>query len=198
VVKIEKPAQELNVVEVQSAVVKIEKPAQELNVVEVQSAVSLSDLRQLTRGRLVLSVFSKRSPQELKLEGKVITRATCEIFQHIKPCRPPKRVSRRLSDSIDSNLSSLPYPPRNRTATKTTNDSESSETSVSGLSWLYVNREGGLVYNVEVSELPADATPIIALVSGRGRKRVELEDLTPSFQSGWANGMDDTNHLNKT
>nr|CAD7201391.1 unnamed protein product [Timema douglasi] len=160
VVRLELPEKQRVVLE---EVVKVEKPAQELNVVEVQSAVSLSDLRQLTRGRLVLSVFSKRSPQELKLEGKVITRATCEIFQ--------SPISSSESDNNEDD-----------------NDSESSETSVSGLSWLYVNREGGLVYNVEVSELPADATPIIALVSGRGRKRVELEDLTPSFQSGWANG----------
>nr|CAD7428067.1 unnamed protein product [Timema monikensis] len=160
VVRLELPEKQRVVLE---EVVKVEKPAQELNVVEVQSAVSLSDLRQLTRGRLVLSVFSKRSPQELKLEGKVITRATCEIFQ--------SPISSSESDSNEDD-----------------NDSESSETSVSGLSWLYVNREGGLVYNVEVSELPTDATPIIALVSGRGRKRVELEDLTPSFQSGWANG----------
>jgi hypothetical protein len=59
----------------------VEKPAHELNIVEVQTAVSNAELRLLTRGKLVLSIASKKKPTELRLEGKVITRATCEIFQ---------------------------------------------------------------------------------------------------------------------
>lgn len=59
----------------------MEKPAHELNVVEVQTAVSSAELRLLTRGRLVVSIASKKKPTELRLEGKVMTRATCEIFQ---------------------------------------------------------------------------------------------------------------------
>jgi hypothetical protein len=64
--------------------VRVEKPAHELNVVDVQSAVSSAELRLLTRGRLVVSIASKRKPTELKLEGRVMTRTTCEIFQ-VKP-----------------------------------------------------------------------------------------------------------------
>jgi hypothetical protein len=61
--------------------VKVEKPVYELNTVEVQSVVSSAELRLLTRGKLVVSIASKKKPAELKLEGRVMTRATCEIFQ---------------------------------------------------------------------------------------------------------------------
>ena len=59
----------------------MEKPVYELNIVEVQSAVSSAELRLLTRGKLVVSITSKKKPAELILEGRVMTRATCEIFQ---------------------------------------------------------------------------------------------------------------------
>ena len=59
----------------------MEKPVYELNTVEVQSAVSNADLRLLTRGKLVVSIASKKKPAELILEGRVMTRATCDIFQ---------------------------------------------------------------------------------------------------------------------
>lgn len=59
----------------------MEKPAYELNTVEVQSAVSSAELRLLTRGKLVVSIASKKKPAELVLKGRVVTRATCEIFQ---------------------------------------------------------------------------------------------------------------------
>jgi hypothetical protein len=61
--------------------VRVEKPAHELNIVEVQTAVSNAELRLLTRGKLVVSIASKKKPTELRLEGRVTTRATCEIFQ---------------------------------------------------------------------------------------------------------------------
>ena len=59
----------------------MEKPVYELNIVEVRSTVSNAELRLLTRGKLVVSIASKRKPAELILEGRVMTRATCEIFQ---------------------------------------------------------------------------------------------------------------------
>lgn len=59
----------------------MEKPVYELNIVEVQSAVLNAELRLLTRGKLVVSIASKKKPAELLLEGRVMTRATCEIFQ---------------------------------------------------------------------------------------------------------------------
>lgn len=60
---------------------RIEKPAHELNIIEVSSPVSAADLRLLTRGRLVLSISSVNRPEALRLSGAVITRATCELFQ---------------------------------------------------------------------------------------------------------------------
>ena len=61
--------------------VVLEKPAHELNVVELSSPISQAELRLLTRGRLVLSVASVSKPVALKLSGNVMTKATCELFQ---------------------------------------------------------------------------------------------------------------------
>ncbi|KAJ9586696.1 hypothetical protein L9F63_019734, partial [Diploptera punctata] len=137
--------------------VKIQKPGHELNVVEVQTAVSNPELRMLTRGRLVVSIASKNKPTELKLEGKVMTRVTCEIFQ---------LLFRSLSPS-----------------------------STSGMAWMYISREGSLVYSAQLNELSLQDSPMLVLVSGHrnGGKRsmMELEDLTPSLISGWANGTID-------
>ncbi|GLV35923.1 short gastrulation [Carabus blaptoides fortunei] len=60
---------------------RVEKPAHELNIIEVSSPVSAAEYRLLTRGRLVLSISSVHKPDTLKLSGAVITRATCELFQ---------------------------------------------------------------------------------------------------------------------
>ncbi|GFG28843.1 hypothetical protein Cfor_08461, partial [Coptotermes formosanus] len=132
--------------------VKVEKPAYELNTVEVQSAVSSAELRLLTRGKLVVSIASKKKPAELVLKGRVVTRATCEIFQ----------------------VTSL-Y----------------TSTLTSGMAWMYMNRDGSLVYSVQLDELNQDA-PMLVLVSshrsGGRRSMFELEDLTPSLNHGWANG----------
>jgi chordin len=69
----------------------------------------------------------------------------------------------------------------------------STQTLTSGMAWLYVNREGSLVYSVQLDELSLNDSPLLVLVSGHrsGGKRslVELEDLTPSLSNGWANGM---------
>lgn len=61
--------------------VYVAKPALELNVVEISSPISQSDLRLLTRGKLVLSVSSISKQHTLKLSGTVMTKATCELFQ---------------------------------------------------------------------------------------------------------------------
>jgi hypothetical protein len=55
-----------------------------------------------------------------------------------------------------------------------------------------MNREGSLVYSVQLDELSLQDSPMLVLVSGHrngGRRSLlELEDLTPSLSSGWANG----------
>jgi len=65
-------------------------------------------------------------------------------------------------------------------------------TLTSGMAWMYMNRDGSLVYSVQLDELNQDA-PMLVLVSshrsGGKRSMLELEDLTPSLNHGWANGM---------
>ena len=65
-------------------------------------------------------------------------------------------------------------------------------TLTSGMAWMYMNRDGSLVYSVQLDELNQDA-PMLVLVSnhrsGGKQSMVELEDLTPSLNHGWANGM---------
>lgn len=70
---------------------------------------------------------------------------------------------------------------------------KSVSTQTSGIAWMYMNREGSLVYSVQLDELSLLDSPMLVLVSshrsGGRRSMVELEDLTPSLSSGWANGM---------
>jgi chordin len=65
-------------------------------------------------------------------------------------------------------------------------------TLTSGMAWMYMNRDGSLVYSVQLDELNQDA-PMLVLVSshrsGGRRSMFELEDLTPSLNHGWANGL---------
>ncbi|KAG5896867.1 hypothetical protein JTB14_017681 [Gonioctena quinquepunctata] len=61
--------------------VKVSNPATDLNLIELSSTVSQSDLRSISRGRIVLSISSVSNPQALRLSGSVITKVTCEIFQ---------------------------------------------------------------------------------------------------------------------
>lgn len=61
--------------------ISVNKPATDINVIEVSSPVSTSDLRLLSRGKLILTVASVSNPTELRLSGNVFTKATCELFQ---------------------------------------------------------------------------------------------------------------------
>uniref|UniRef100_A0A182TCJ8 VWFC domain-containing protein n=1 Tax=Anopheles maculatus TaxID=74869 RepID=A0A182TCJ8_9DIPT len=60
---------------------RVRKPAHDINVLEVSSPVSVSDLRLLTRGKLTLTVESRRNPDMLRLQGPVRGRVACEVFQ---------------------------------------------------------------------------------------------------------------------
>ncbi|XP_053657899.1 dorsal-ventral patterning protein Sog [Anopheles marshallii] len=60
---------------------RVRKPAHDINVLEVSSPVSVSDLRLLTRGKLTLTVESRRNPDLLRLHGPVRGRVACEVFQ---------------------------------------------------------------------------------------------------------------------
>lgn len=58
----------------------VKKPSN-LNFGEVRSAISSTDLRLLTRGKLSISMMSRKDPQALKLMGAVTPRVTCEMYQ---------------------------------------------------------------------------------------------------------------------
>lgn len=139
----------------------MKKPAHELNEVEISSPVSPSDLRLLTRGRLVLSISSLSKPSALRLSGNVVTKTACELFQ--------TTLNSAMVDNKGFN-----------------------QRGVSGLAWLYLNNEGSLVYNVQVDGLNDERQPVfITLVDVTSKRKMELEDLTPSFYNGWANGTID-------
>ncbi|XP_057654370.1 dorsal-ventral patterning protein Sog isoform X1 [Diorhabda carinulata] len=63
--------------------IKVNLPAPDLNFVEISTPISLSELRSLSRGRILLTVSSVSDPNNLRLSGSVITKVTCEIFQTI-------------------------------------------------------------------------------------------------------------------
>ncbi|KAJ8984920.1 hypothetical protein NQ317_012166 [Molorchus minor] len=59
----------------------------------------------------------------------------------------------------------------------------------SGLAWMYLNNQGSLIYSVQIDNLPPKQQyPIITLVDISTKRKTELEDLTPYFHEGWANG----------
>ncbi|XP_055384862.1 dorsal-ventral patterning protein Sog [Condylostylus longicornis] len=59
---------------------KIKKPSPEINILEISSPISIQNLRLLGRGKLILTVESRKY-LNLKIQGHIITRATCELFQ---------------------------------------------------------------------------------------------------------------------
>ncbi|KAJ8918575.1 hypothetical protein NQ315_013080, partial [Exocentrus adspersus] len=137
--------------------VRVHKPATDLNLVELSSPVTPAQLRQLIRGRLLLTISSASKPEALRLSGNVITKATCELFQ--------------------------------TTLASSSSSQDSNSYGTSGMAWMYLNNQGSLVYSVQIDSLPPKQQyPIITLVDISTKRRTELEDLTPYFHDGWANG----------
>lgn len=66
----------------------ISKPSNEINFGEVRSAISGADLRLLTRGKLIISIISKKNPQMLKLTGLIRPRASCDMYQAVISTSP--------------------------------------------------------------------------------------------------------------
>ncbi|XP_017050859.1 dorsal-ventral patterning protein Sog [Drosophila ficusphila] len=59
---------------------RVRKPSAEINVLELSSPISIQNLRLMSRGKLLLIVESKKYPN-LRIQGHIVTRASCEIFQ---------------------------------------------------------------------------------------------------------------------
>lgn len=118
--------------------VRVAKPGAEMNEVSVTAAVSASDLRLLTRGKLVLTIASTRRPRDLALAGAVQPRAVCEIFQ-----APLSLAEAAAEQEGSGNHSSAPA-----------SDSTLAEQHrPAGQAWLYVDSHGALVYNVQLSQV---------------------------------------------
>ncbi|XP_034941805.1 dorsal-ventral patterning protein Sog isoform X2 [Chelonus insularis] len=130
----------------------VSKPSSEINYGQVRSAITATDLRLLSRGKLSISIASKKDPQALKLTNSIGIHATCDIYQAL-----------------------LPSPPE-------------STGSASGLAWAFLDRFGALRYGVKLTGLENE-NPLVTLVDDGGKRKQELEDLTPSLIGGsTANG----------
>ncbi|XP_014484870.1 PREDICTED: dorsal-ventral patterning protein Sog isoform X2 [Dinoponera quadriceps] len=127
----------------------VKKPSNELNFGEVRSALSGADLRLLTRGKLSISIMSRKDPQALHLAGAVGPRATCDMYQTLLLSETPSVAS--------------------------------------GLAWVYLDRIGALRYGVQLIGLEEES-PLVTLVDEGGKRKTELDDLTPSLVGGFANG----------
>lgn len=136
--------------------VLVHKPVHDYNVVEFSSPVSIHDLRMLTRGKLMLTVESRKRPKALRIQGPILTRVTCELFETV------------LAPS-----------------------SAESKTRSSGLAWMYLNRDGSLVYNIRTEDLNLQENPLITLLDDNTKRRTEVEDLTSSFSFNNAVGVVD-------
>ena len=136
---------------------RVKKPNHDINVIEVSSPVSVYDLRMLTRGKLQIIVESRRNSEAMKIQGNVVTRVSCELFQTL------------LS----------------------THNAES-KSKANGMAWLYMNKDGSLVYNIHTNNLNLEEHPLITLINDNGgKKNTELEDLTSSLQMDHAYGVVD-------
>lgn len=141
-VRLESPEKKQIILE---EIVKVKKPAHDYNVIEFSSPVTTHDLRLLTRGKLSLSIESRKS-SSLRIQGNVITRVSCELFQ-----------------------------------TLLASPGSEAKTKSSGLAWLYLNKEGSLVYNIHTDSLNLQQNPLITLIDDSVKRKTELEDLTPSL-----------------
>lgn len=133
----------------------VKKPAHDYNVIEFSSPVTTHDLRLLTRGKILITVESRKRPA-LRIHGNIMTRVACELFQTLL-----------VPSSVESKSKS------------------------SGMAWLFLNRDGSLVYNIQTDELNLQESPLIALVDDSGKRKTELEDLTPSLSFSNAIGVID-------
>lgn len=139
---------------------RVRKPSAEINVLELSSPISIQNLRLMSRGKLLLTVESKKYPQ-LRIQGHIVTRASCEIFQTL-----------------------LAPPPNNNN----NNDKLAPSTRSSGLAWVYLNTDGSLAYNIETDHVNTRDRPNISLIEEQGKRKAKLEDLTPSFNFNQAIG----------
>lgn len=136
--------QEKNYIILQDEII-IKKPSDDINFGEVRSAITANDLRLLSRGKLTITIASKKDPQALRLSGTIGNKVTCDIYQGLI--------------------------------------SSESTSHASGIAWAFLDRYGALRYGVNLNGLE-DENPIVTIVDDGGKKKTELEDLTPTLIGG--------------
>lgn len=132
--------------------IRIKKPNYDINVAEISSSVSPSDIRLLTKGRLIVSLESKRQPGLFKIHGSVITRVACDVFQTV------------LSPhTFDNSIVS------------------------SGLIWMYLKKDGSLVYNLHTDKWHHNDTNL-SLIDDLGKRKNEIDSIIPILENNFASG----------
>lgn len=143
-------------------VLTVQKPANDYNVIEFSSPLSTHNLRLLTRGKLAVVVGSRKHP-DLRMQGHIATRVACEHFQAL--LAPPAPGAGGGGSTA------------------------AGKTRASGLAWIYLNRDGNLVYNVYTDALNPSDIPMITMTDEGMKRRTELEDLTPALHGQSAVGV---------
>lgn len=121
-------------------IANLPKPGYEMNVVEVRTPVSVTELRSLARGRVVISIESLLTP-ERRLSGSVRQRAACEVYHAL--------------------LSAERQP---------------ASTYPEGLAMLYIDKDGSLVYDIQLENIGV-INPKITLVEEQGKRHSQVEIL---------------------
>lgn len=135
---------------------RVKKPNHDINIIEVSSPVTVQDLRLLTRGKLQIVIESRKKPESLRLQGPVITKVACEVFQTLLVSHNPE-----------------------------------SKTRTNGLAWLYMNKDGSLVYNIHTNNLKASDNPTISLIDDSTKKKTDLENIEYNFKENQMHGIVD-------
>lgn len=135
---------------------RITKPSNEINIIEFSSAVSPNDLRFLTRGSLSITVESKKNPFGLRIQGNIVSRLSCELFQTVLTAHNPN-----------------------------------TEIPTTGLAWLYMNRQGSLVYNIQTDHATTPIGYSIALIDNGSKKKTEMERVDTIFENNLTTGIID-------
>ncbi|VEN34021.1 unnamed protein product, partial [Callosobruchus maculatus] len=119
-----------------------------------------------------------------------VTQAQLRLITRGASCSPISSVAKpdamRLSGNVITKATCELF---QTTLASSQSDREANPHGTTGLAWMYLNNQGALIYSVQIDNLPpTQQYPIITLVDMSTKRKTELEDLTPNFHDGWANG----------
>ncbi|XP_018326831.1 dorsal-ventral patterning protein Sog [Agrilus planipennis] len=163
--------------------------ANETSNVPVNITLSLDERRQIILEEKVkvskpvheLNVIEVRSPVS-PADLRLLTRG--RLVLSVSSVSRPEAL--RLSGNVLTKTTCELF---QTTLNSSGNDKNANPHGASGLAWVYLNSEGSLVYNVQIENLKENQLPaFITLNDASTKRKTELEDLTPYFNNGWANG----------